>query len=91
MDSIMRMIGRQEVWEDFLAYRLRKGRLTWTTFQEADDFVGDQAFEDVARQFASGEAPGIPFRTEINKMGSGKKRVVYQFNPDEMSVLCKGK
>ena len=87
MDSIMRMIGRQEVWENFLAYRLRKGRLTWTTFQEADDFVGDQAFEDVARKFASGDAPGVPFRTEINKMGSGKKRVVYQFNPDEMSVL----
>ena len=87
MESIMRLIGRQEVWEDFLAYRLRKGRFTWKTFQEADDFVGNHAFLDTALRFSSGSAPGIPFRTEINKMGSGKKRVVYQFLPDEMEVL----
>ena len=83
----MRMIGRQEVWEDFLAHRLRKGRFTWNTFEEADSFVETEKYLEVVSRIAAGDGIGIPVRSEINKMGSSKKRVVYHFPSDEMTVL----
>ncbi len=83
----MRQIMRQEVWDDFLAHRLRKGRFTWHSFEEADDFVDSESYMPVVSRIAQGEGLGIPFKTTINKMGSGKKRVVYHFRDPEMAVL----
>ena len=87
MESILGQITRQEVWDDFLAYRLRKGHFTWRSFEEADDFVEAEKYLPAARRASGPEGLGIPVRTVINKMGSGKKRVVYQFPPDEKAVL----
>ena len=39
MESIIAQLTQQEVWEEFLAYRLRKGRFNWHEFKEADAFV----------------------------------------------------
>ena len=78
---------RQEVWDDFLAHRLRKGRFTWRSFEEADDFVDAESYLPVVSRLSRGEELGIPFKTTINKMGSGKKRVVYHFRDPEMAVL----
>ena len=83
----MRQIERQEVWDDFLAYRLRKGRFTWHSFVEADEFVEAERYLPAARRASGAEGLGIPVRTVINKMGSGKKRIVYQFPPDDKAVL----
>ena len=59
---------RQEVWDDFLAHRLRKGRFTWHSFEEADDFVDSESYMPVVSRIAQGEGLGIPFKTTINKM-----------------------
>ena len=77
----------QEVWDDFLAYRLRKGRFTWHFFEQADGYVEKEEYLPIARRVASGGALSIPRRTVINKMGSGKKRVVYQYPQEEKSIL----
>ena len=87
MDSILQMITRQEVWEDFLAYRLCKGRFTWHDFEQADAFVEAQEYLPVAQHLADGGGLGLPERLVINKMGTGKKRIVYRFPPQEMTVL----
>jgi hypothetical protein len=87
MESILTQLTRQEAWEEFLAYRLMKGRFNWQEFNEADRFVEQEAYLHLAQRIARGEGMGIPTKKIVNKMGSGKKRVVYSFAPDEMVIL----
>ena len=87
MSSILNLLEDQAVWEEFLAHRLLKGRFTWPEFRDADDCVGNESYLPVARAFISGEGPGIPERKQINKMGTGKKRTIYCFSPEETRVL----
>ena len=85
--SILTQLVRQETWEEFLAYRLMKGRFTWHEFDEADRFVEQEDYLHLAQRILQGEGLGIPKKKIVNKMGTGKKRVVYSFAPDEMVVL----
>ena len=87
MESIITQLTQQEVWEGFLAYRLKKGRFNWREFEEADDFVGYEQYLPLATKVAKGEDLGIPQKKIINKMGTSKKRVVYSFPPDEILLL----
>lgn len=87
MDGIIGQLARQEVWEEFLSHRLVKGRFSWHEFDDADTFVETQAYLPVAERLARGESLGIPEKMAVNKMGTGKKRVVYRFPPEEMAVL----
>ena len=84
---ILSQLTRQETWEEFLAYRLMKGRFNWHEFDEADAFVEHEDYLPLATKIANGEGLGIPTKKLVNKMGSGKKRVVYSFKPDEMLIL----
>ena len=87
MESILTQLTRQETWEAFLAYRLMKGRFTWHECGETDRFVEQEAYLHLAQRIAQGGGIGIPRKKIINKMGTGKKRVVYSFAPDEMVIL----
>lgn len=86
-ESILTQLVRQETWEEFLAYRLMKGRFTWHEFDEADRFVEQEDYLHLAQGILQGEGLGIPKKKIVNKMGTGKKRVVYSFAPDEMVIL----
>ena len=87
MDGILGQLESQAAWEEFLAHRLLKGRFTWTLFEDADSFVAEQRYLPAARAMLLGERPGVPGRLSINKMGTGKKRIVYSFGEDETRVL----
>lgn len=87
MESIITQLTDQGVWEEFLAYRLMKGRFNWREFNEADDFVGKELYLPLATKIQQGGGLGIPRKKIVNKMGTGKKRVVYTYHPDEMQVL----
>ncbi len=87
MESIIKQLTQQDVWEEFLAYRLLKGRFTWHEFYEADRYVEREEYLPLAHRIVQGEGLGIPKKKIINKMGTGKKRVVYSFAPDEMTIL----
>ena len=87
MESIITQLTRQEAWEEFLAYRLLKGRFNWHEFDEADRFVEQEKYFDLAQRIVQGESLGIPQKKVVNKMGTGKKRVIYSFAPDEMMML----
>ena len=86
-DSILRLAADNRAWERFLAHRLRQGRLNWRAFEEVDAFVGSRRYLPWADKIASGEGLGVPTRLVINKMGTGRKRVVYRFPQEEMLVL----
>ena len=85
--SILEELASQRVWEEFLAYRLRKGRFNWHTFDEADRIVEHEAYLPMVQHLLSGGRLGFPQKKVLNKMGSGKKRVVYGFREEEMTVL----
>ena len=85
--SILTLLTCQETWEAFLAYRLMKGRFNWHKFDEADTFVEREDYLPLATKIMEGGTLGLPKKKLVNKMGSGKKRVVYSFAPDEMLIL----
>ena len=87
MESIIARLSQQEAWEEFLAHRLLKGRFTWHEFDDADGFVASEQYLHTVERLQRGESLGVPQRKIVNKMGTGKKRVVYSFAPEEMSVL----
>lgn len=87
MGSIIEQLADQQSWEELLARRLLKGGYTWRGFEEADTFVGEQRYLDVAHRIADGVSLGIPVKKTVNKMGTNKKRVVYTFASDEMRAL----
>ena len=87
MESILTQLTRQETWEEFLAYRLLKGRFNWHEFEEADSYVEREAYLPLAQQIVRGGGLSLPRKKIVNKMGSGKKRVVYTFSPEEMTIL----
>lgn len=87
MQSIIDLLGEQQIWEEFLTYRLLKGRFNWYEFDEADTYVSEAQYRDVVGRLQRGEPLSVPTRHLVNKMGNGKKRVVYSFPPDEMIVL----
>ena len=70
-----------------MAYRLEKGRFGWEDFVIADDYVAAEGYQALALRLIQGERLGIPQKKIINKMGTGKKRVVYTFDPDAMQIL----
>ena len=70
--SILSQLTQQETWEEFLAYRLMKGRFNWHEFNEADAFVEREDYLPLATKIAEGEGLGIPTKKLVNKMRSGK-------------------
>lgn len=87
MESVINLLSDRQVWEEFLAYRLLKGRFNWHEFDEADTYVAEERYLDVVQRLQHGEPLSIPTRHMVNKMGSSRKRVVYSFPTDEMTVL----
>ena len=87
MNGILAQLQSQAAWEEFLAHRLMKGRFTWPEFDDADSYVAGGKYLKAAGDFASGLGPGIPRRMSVNKMGTGKKRVVYSFDDNSTRAL----
>ena len=87
MEGIIAQLARQEAWEEFLSYRLLKGRFTWHEFDDADGFVEQERYKPVAERLQRGEPLGMTHKKTVSKIGTGRKRVVYSFPPEEMSAL----
>lgn len=87
MESIVTQLYEQDTWEEYIAYRLMKGRFNWHEFYEADNFVAQGQYQQLAQKIMQGEGLGMPTKKMVNKMGSAKKRVVYSFSPEVMRAL----
>lgn len=87
MSGLLQQLSSQKVWEEYLAYRLVKGRLNWHDFQQEDDYVEREDYLPGVEAILSGGSLSIPRKKTINKMGTGRKRVVYSYTPAEMTLL----
>ena len=86
-NSLIEELATQRVWEEYLAYRLIKGRLNWHEFEQADAYVEREEYLPDAEGILRGEGLGVPKRSIINKMGTNKKRIVYSFDQRRMTLL----
>lgn len=86
MESILHQIANQQVWEEYLACRLKQGRLNWREFDELDSFVEQKQYLPTISKLLD-DGLSIPTKKLINKSGTDKKRVVYTYPNDEMLVL----
>ena len=87
MESIIDLLADQQPWEELLARRLMRGYYNWHQFEVADLYVEEQGYLPLAHRLTQGESLGIPVKKTINKIGTGKKRAVYTYGPEEMRAL----
>ena len=58
--SLLDQLAEQGIWEEFLAHRLKKGRLTWRTFEMADAYVAEERYFPVVERLLQGCGMSIP-------------------------------
>lgn len=77
-----------ELWMEFLEYKTSKRLLTPGEERELRDYVQNRKYLPIAERVISDDfAFSIPEKTELNKLGTAKKRVVYRFADDENMLL----
>ena len=57
--SLLTALSHQLTWEEFLTYRLRKGRFNWHEFDVADTFVSEKLYLPVVERMLRGEGPSV--------------------------------
>lgn len=75
-------------WNEFLEYRTSKDFISKKEKEEFEEFINNKKYMTICSQIAKGTYSfSIPKKHIISKGHSQKKRVVYNFNADEMLVL----
>lgn len=87
MNSILSQISDPSLWRAFMNFKLERGRLSWREYVAMEKYVNEKCYQPVLDKINRGEGLSLPRKKIVNKMGSGKKRVVYSYRDDEMMVL----
>ena len=87
MNSILYKLSQEEVWLEYLNYKLDKDHLVKKEKEELIEFVNLKKYEEVADLILNGDGLTIPEKKLINKIGSNKKRIVYSFKDAENKAL----
>ena len=88
MPTLLSDLASHAVWLDFLKVKTECGHTKKKELARLNNFVENKLYSQIATQILSGDYTfQLPVKTEINKSGSNKKRVVYRFNSDETLVL----
>ncbi|MDR3070253.1 MAG: hypothetical protein LBU38_04505 [Propionibacteriaceae bacterium] len=85
--SLLERLDDEAVWHEFAEHKRSKAALSKRADAQLNDFLAARSWEPVVAAIAAGESFGIPEKRLINKMSSGKKRVVYTFEPSQTWVL----
>ncbi|MBQ1508397.1 MAG: hypothetical protein IIZ47_03160 [Erysipelotrichaceae bacterium] len=80
--SLLHDLQREEVWNDFFAYRKDHEQLNRREISELTSFLAERRYEHLRDLSFS-----YPVKKLISKTRSTKKRIVYSYMPDEMWVL----
>lgn len=87
MESLIKNLTGQQIWEEFLAYRLKREYFNWADFVSVDNIIEKELYLPFVQKIIDGAHLSIPKKRIINKIGSDKKRTVYSFTPEEMTIL----
>ena len=88
MQTLLTSLSDPTVWQDFLNLRTEDGHTKKKEIARLKSFVENKLYENIANNIISGNYVfDFPVKTEINKSGSTKKRIVYRFDSEETLVL----
>ncbi len=87
MNSILSQLTDKSLWQAFMNFKLERGRLSWREYVAMEKFVEGECYLPVLYSIKHDAGLSLPQKKIVNKMGSGKKRVVYSYRDDEMMVL----
>ena len=83
-------LSEEEFWKEFLDYKIEKQHLFEKEQKVFRDFIDEKRYlrliYDIRKQ---DYIPPIPFKKEISKADTDKKRVIYSFEED-FNILLKG-
>ncbi|MDR1798450.1 MAG: hypothetical protein LBR19_00980 [Bifidobacteriaceae bacterium] len=86
MNQLLDHLDQPAAWEAFLQHKRAKGHLTRRQDQALATFIEARGYLEPAAALRDGAFP-LPTKRLVNKAGSGKKRVVYQFPDAATNVL----
>lgn len=85
---MIELLNDASVWEEFLNYKLSHHLLTRQEEQYFSDYIKQKKYQTIADCILTGSYVfSCPKRSEINKLGTSKKRIVYSFSDDENMIL----
>ncbi|MDR0288010.1 MAG: hypothetical protein LBI03_09955 [Clostridiales bacterium] len=87
MENILHSLNQPAVWQEYLEYKRDGAHLTEKEVNELAEFIDLKKYGSVTEYIISNKNLSIPVKKLINKIGGGKKRVVYSFQDDENKVL----
>ncbi|HIS52583.1 MAG TPA: hypothetical protein IAC15_07570 [Candidatus Onthomonas avicola] len=86
--SILDLLDEPAVWQRFLEDRMAAGHWSRTEQEDISTFVSREEYRDMVARIVRGASLPLPEKRLLSKMGTEKKRVVYQF-PREMNYVLK--
>ena len=84
---MLQAITNPDVWQEFLEYKHQQGHQTQKELQLWDKFVLQQDYLPIGQAILQGGTFSPPRKSEISKMHSQKKRIVYVYSDAENRVL----
>ena len=85
---LLERLADHATWEEFLQYKLSHGLLDRREEAFLRSFIDTRGYLEIAEGLVGGSYTfDHPKRSEVSKLGSGKKRVVYTFSESENAVL----
>ncbi|MBQ8327192.1 MAG: group II intron reverse transcriptase domain-containing protein [Lachnospiraceae bacterium] len=88
MQSILELARDENLWNEFLKYKLEHQHLNRHEEKEIRDFIANKSFLSVCDLWAQGNFPScLATKKQVNKQGTKKKRTVYTYPGDEGMML----
>ena len=85
--SIIELLKEENVWNDFLKYKIDGGHLPKREQEKLEKYIKDKEYEVVVERIINRESFPVPEMKHINKKNSTKKRTVFLFSEKENYIL----
>lgn len=83
-------LSEEEFWKEFLDYKIEKQHLMGKDLEVIEIFIESKKYLDLIGDIRKQDyIPPIPFKKEISKADTDKKRVIYSFEED-FNIFLKG-
>ena len=84
---MLKALADPAVWREYYEYKLAGGHLNREDEEALLAFIDEKAYLPIVEKICNGETFFPPKKSEISKMHSGKKRIVYTYADGENRVL----
>ena len=87
--NILDSLYEESIWREFLQYKIEKQHLSGKEQKQMEEYIREKKYIPLLKQMEQEEYVfPLPFKKEINKGGTSKKRIVYSYL-DDFNMLLK--